>query len=156
MHTEFKAMVTKEIRNLLEETFVLHHGAYTDKGTSLSETLAAIDDRRASLAVPGHKETIAGHVFHTKYYVRVLIEYMKGIRSGKTNWDESWVVTTVDAGGWERLKSDLLAAYGELMVFVDAEADWQNEDHFGGVLATLAHCAYHLGAIRQLQEAWTT
>jgi len=152
MNADFTTMVRKEIRTLLEETFVLHHGAYTDKGTSLSETLAGIDSGRASRVVSGHPQTIAGHVFHTTFYIRVLLEYMQDLRTGKTNWDESWVITTVDPGEWEKLKVDLLTAYRELLAFVDAVAQWENEDHFGGVLATLAHCAYHLGAIRQLQE----
>lgn len=99
MNTDFIAMIRTEIKNILEETFVVHHGAYTDKGTSLSETLDQISFEKASELFLGFNETIAGHVFHSKFYIRVLIEYITDIRSGKTDWDESWVITKVSKEG---------------------------------------------------------
>jgi hypothetical protein len=85
MNTDFTDMMRKEIKTILEETFVLHHGAFTDKGTSLSETLEGMNAERASKSYPGLKETIAGHVFHSIFYIKVLIEYITDMRTGKTD-----------------------------------------------------------------------
>ena len=152
MNMDFIVMIRSEIKSILEETFVLHHGAYTDKGTSLSETLKQVDFEKASRILPGIKETIAGHVYHLIFYIKILKEYITDIRSGKTDWNESWVITKVSYKEWESLKSDLLSEYNELMVFIDSVTQWDKSDYFGGVLAIIAHCAYHLGAIRQLIE----
>jgi hypothetical protein len=139
-----------ELLAIQEETFEKHHGAYTDKGTSLFETLAGIDHGLASRMLPGLRESTAGHVYHAKFYIIVLQEYMTGDRTGKTDWSESWRLSMVDEKAWAELRKDLEAEYRKLMGFVTAKADWGNGDHVGGALAILAHCAYHLGAIRQL------
>jgi len=145
-------LIAKELKALLEETFVVHHGIYTDKGTSLSQTLGTIDHVRASTKIQGHKETIAGHVAHTTFYVRVLHEYILGVRNGPVDWNESWTTTVVTKDEWEAVKAQLFAEYEKLMKFIDTQAAWDKEDHLGGVMAVVAHCAYHLGAIRQLKE----
>ncbi len=145
-------MIRREIRTLLEETFASHHGAYTDKGTSLLETLAGIDHVLASKRFPGLKETIAGHVYHTRFYIVVLEEYITGKRTGKTDWDDSWVIGEVNEAEWAGLRDALKDEYALLMDFIDGVETWGNEDYFGGSIAIIAHCAYHLGAIRQLKE----
>lgn len=143
-------MITKEILGLLEESFEKVQGVYLDRGTSFFETLAAIDDKQASKTWPQFEETIAGHVNHVIFYIAVLEEYITGARKGKTDWAESWKVRKVDAAAWQVLKRRLEDEYAKLVLFVASVEDWEAEDHLGGVLGILAHCSYHLGAIRQL------
>jgi hypothetical protein len=145
-------MLRSELLAILEETFALHHGAYTDKGTSFFETLAGIDHRLASRILPELKESIAGHVFHVRFYLVVLQEYMTGVRTGKTDWGESWALSSVDEEAWADLRKALESEYKKLVDFISKRADWENADHLGGALAILAHCAYHLGAIRQMKD----
>ena len=57
-------LIKTEFKNLIEETFSPHHGIYTNKGTSLFETLEHISAVKASIVRGQDKETIAGHVFH--------------------------------------------------------------------------------------------
>jgi hypothetical protein len=145
-------LIRKEILVLIEETFVSHHGIYTDRGTSLFETLEEIDYSLASRKHAGIDETIAGHVFHLKYYLIVLQEYMSGKRTGSTDWSESWVIRDVDEKQWQDLKAALGMEYENLVGFMNKSENWSSEDFFEGALGILAHSAYHLGAIRQLKD----
>lgn len=144
--------IQKELLELFEEGFTNVRGIFLDKGTSFFETLEGIDHVQASKKYPGIPETIASHVDHTIFYIVVLKEYIGGTRTGKTDWAESWKTTSVDPRQWAELKTRLQSEYGKLVEFIKDIPDWGKEDYFGGTVAMLAHCAYHLGAIRQLKE----
>lgn len=152
MEQKLADTIRKELLELFEEGFTNVRGIFLDKGTSFFETLEGIDHVQASKQYPGIPETIASHVDHTIFYIVVLKEYISGKRNGKTDWAESWKTTSVDAQKWTELKSRLKTEYGNLVKFIQEISDWGKEDYFGGTVAILAHCAYHLGAIRQLKE----
>jgi hypothetical protein len=138
---------------LMEETFEGHPqpgNAYLDSGTGWVDTLAGIDAERASQpAVPGGT-TIAGHLEHTRYYMAVLREFMTG-RTEPVDWAASWLVRDVDAEQWEALKWALTAEARETKEFLRRVDEW-NGDTVGGAVGLLAHCAYHLGAVRQMMR----
>lgn len=142
--------LSSEMLTIFEETFTDVKGYYLDKGTSLFETLEDISHSEASEKVPGSPETIAGHIFHMAFYIKVLQEYITDERTGKTDWNESWVVTKVSEKEWFDLKSRLSEEYQNLVDFIKHKTDWDNEDYIGGILSILAHCSLHLGHTRQL------
>jgi hypothetical protein len=150
MKTEKDKMITDEILLLFEETFKKVEGFYLDKGTSLSESIQNIEYTEASKKKDRSIETIAGHIFHIIYYIRVLQEYITDERTGKTDWNESWIISSVSKEQWKELKKQLIQEYEKLLSFIKSIEEWNNGDYFGGVLSILAHCSYHLGAIRQL------
>lgn len=152
MESTLVTTIRKELLGLFEEGFTKVQGIFLDRGTSFFETLEGIDHVQASKKYPGIPETIASHVGHTIFYMVVLKEYIRGERKGKTDWAESWKTTDVDAKQWAGLKDQLRLEYGKLVEFIKEIPDWEKEDYFGGVVAILAHCSYHLGAIRQLKE----
>ncbi len=152
MKTEKDAMITREILDLLEETFESVHGHYLDKGTSLIETLSRLSATEASQRRGQIPETIAGHVNHLIFYIVVLQEYIADLRRGKVDWGESWKVRTVDEGEWNALRNSLRDEYLKLRDFISSVEEWNKDDYVGGVMAILSHNAYHLGAIRQLME----
>ena len=92
MSTEKDKMITKEILDLFEETFEKVHGFYLDKKTSLFETIDKITAEEASRKQDKIKETIAGHLYHIKFYIIVCQEYITDKRTGKTDWNESWKI----------------------------------------------------------------
>jgi len=145
-------VLTKELKVLLEETFLKHHGMYTNKGTSMFETLDSINAVAASKVFGKDRETIAGHVFHLKFYLIVAQEYLKKTRTGHADWDSSWKVKSVSEAEWTNLKNELRREYDQLIVFIDSITDWNAEDHIVGMLGILAHNAFHLGAIRELNS----
>lgn len=143
-------LIAREFLDLFEETFEKVHGSYLDRGTSFFETLAAIDAEEASRKRGKIPETIAAHVNHVIFYIVVLQEYIRGERTGKTDWSLSWLVESVDETGWSELVARLEREYRKLRGFIESVEEWGDADRFGGILSILAHCSYHLGAVRQL------
>ena len=144
------AEVATGFRFLLTETFESVQGAYLDKGTSLFETLAQIDARAASQPM-GSCATIAAHVAHTTYYLRVLEDRMFGRDLSYVNWDEIWeTVGAVDEAEWEALRAELRATYERIKGHLDEAESWQGINELSSMLGIIAHSAYHLGEIRQM------
>jgi hypothetical protein len=143
-------LIVKEFLDLFEETFKKVHGSYLDRGTSFFETLAAIDAEKASRKRGKIPETIAAHVNHVIFYIVVLQEYITDERTGKTDWSLSWLVESADETGWSELVARLKSEYLKLRGFIESIEEWDDADRFGGILSILAHCSYHLGAVRQL------
>jgi hypothetical protein len=150
LKTEKDSMISKEILDLLEESFEKVHGQFLDGGTSLLETVAGLSAEEASRKRSAIAETIAGHVNHIIFYIVVLQEYITDKRSGKTDWSESWRVKNASETEWVELKTKQRNEYGRLKDFVSGIGAWDSGDYVGGVIAIIAHTAYHLGAIRQL------
>ena len=141
---------TAAIYGLLDETFDNVHGYYLDKGTSMFETLAEISAEEASAPVGGGCGTLAAQVKHVAFYLDVL---EKAVRSGKferQDWDKIWRETSaVTPAEWEAIKAALRQSYNRVKTLVDNTPAWENEQQIGGVIAIIAHTAYHLGEIRQ-------
>ncbi len=150
MRTDKDKMITDEIILLFEETFNNVEGFFLDKKTSLFESIQDLKCSEVSKKVEGSNETIAGHIFHVTFYIRILQEYITDIRTGETDWNESWVISSVSEEEWKELKDNLSNEYEKLLSFIKSIDEWKDSDYFGGVLSILAHCSYHLGAIRQL------
>jgi hypothetical protein len=133
---------------VFEEIFEQVHGYLLDKGTSMFETLESVSAEEASRPISANCACLAAQVNHVRFYIDVLNE---GARTGtqiKADWDGSWLVGPVDEVEWQRLIDRLRAAYDETCEFVKRFDGW-DERFLGGALALLAHCAYHLGEIRQ-------
>ena len=103
--------VARGFQFLLVETFENVQGAYLDKGTSLFETLDQISAAGASQPM-GDCATIAAHVAHVTYYLRVLEDRMFGRDLSYVNWDEIWrTVSGVTEAEWEAMIADLRRTY---------------------------------------------
>src|SRR5512139_376386 len=81
---------TKEFFDILDETFVTHHGIFLDKNTSLFETLETINAAEASQPVGGKCATLAAQVAHVNFYLEVLERYLLTKDAGKVDWGEIW------------------------------------------------------------------
>jgi hypothetical protein len=138
--------------DLFKETFEGTGGASSHfidpKGGALFETLERITPELASRNHFG--SSIAAHCAHTRYYLRVLPEFMRDLNPS-TDWPGSWRQSQVDALGWDALRDSLRAEYEDVMQFLQGVQTWDDE-MIGGSLSMLAHTAYHLGAIRQLAK----
>jgi len=145
----FSEMITSEFATIFRETFESGAGHYLERETSILETIKKVTHEEASKPTSGGDETIAGHISHTIFYIRVLKDYISGRVTGNIDWEESWVIKKVTQQEWDSLKEELKKEYKELQQYIQSIKEWSNEDLFGGLLAVLAHCAYHLGAIRQ-------
>lgn len=151
MGTENKSyLFTKELLELLDETFEHTQGIYLDKGNSLFDTIEKVSAGDASKPGSAGGTTIAGQIEHVRYYLRLLASDLLKSDFGKVDWQDSWRMTEVTNKEWEALKGELRKTYQSVESAIKKVEKWEGEDDFGASLAILAHTAYHLGAIRQM------
>jgi hypothetical protein len=145
--------VVESISYLFEETFENHPtpgNAFLDAGTGFLATLHDITAEQASRRLVHGGTTIAGHVEHTLFYLRVAQEFWDG-RTEKVDWRESWLVTEVSPEEWDDLRHRLELEYRKVADRIRANDLWDS-DRIGGAFGLMAHCAYHLGAVRQMMK----
>ena len=129
-------------------TFVLNQG---DPGLlgSLDRLSAA-----AASATHGGGASIAAHVDHLRYGLSLLNRWAEGVSPPwpEMDWTASWRRTVVSESEWRILRHELrreatrwAEALGTPRDVSDVEAGW--------MAGSVAHLAYHLGAIRQIDRA---
>jgi hypothetical protein len=143
-------LLLSTIKLLCDETFDQVHGAYLDRGTSLFETINALDAGQASTPAVEGGTTIAGHVEHVRFYLEVIERDMEGTPQENVNWRDSWRVQVVTDTEWNALRTSLRSQLELITGRIESYDDWNSEGRLGGTMAILLHTAYHLGAIRQL------
>ncbi len=141
---------TTELFDILDETFVTHHGIYLDKDTSLFQTLATISADEASRPVGGKCASLAAQVAHVTFYLEVLERYLLTGQSGDVDWGEIWrTIEAVTPDEWAVLNEQLKVTYQRVLTLLRGFESWEEEGRIGGALALVVHTAYHLGEIRQ-------
>ncbi len=143
--------LVEAVKTLLKETFDGPEGNqswYTESkpGSGIFGTLEMLSAEEASIPIQG--TTIAAHTDHTRYYLWMANTYLKGEKPN-LNWGESWKITSVDQITWQQFKEELKLEYKALLEKIEL-IDLPDEQTANGILGSLAHSAYHLGAIRQM------
>ncbi len=128
--------------------FVLNGG---DPGLLASlETLTAAD---ASSASHGGA-TIAAHTEHLRFGLSLMNRWATegGNPFAGAHWYEAWTITTVDALHWKTIREGLRA---EVLRWQEALRSPREveEIELSGMFGSVAHLAYHLGAMRQINAA---
>jgi hypothetical protein len=131
-----------------EGAFILNSG---DIG--LLRSLNTISAEDASRSV-NDGATIAAHVQHLRYGLSLMNQWARegGNPFANAKWDEAWKVSAVDARAWDEIRSGL---GNETQRWLDALKTPRDvaEVELTGVAGSVAHLAYHLGAIRQINKA---
>ena len=97
--------------------------------------------------------SIAAHVDHLRYGLSLMNRWSRGENPFKdANWAVSWRNTLVSDVEWQRLRADLRSECMSWLAALRAPRQ-VNEDELNGMLGSIAHLAYHLGAIRQINSA---
>ena len=148
-----QADLLKEVLLILRETFEGsppgEPSAYLDRGTGVFSTLDALSAEQVSRYTNG--STVAAHTEHAKFYLDRICEFMNG-RTEKVNWEQSWLIETVNEIEWDFLREGVRKSYeGAVRCFVEIET-W-NDDNIGEAIAIIAHTAYHLGAMRHIMKS---
>lgn len=126
--------------------------AYLDRGVGFFSTLRDVSAEAASKEFTG--TTIAAQTEHAKFYLDRLCEFING-RTERVNWEDSWLIETVNDAEWEALQVSVQKAYENLLKCLASVEEW-TEDRTGMAIGMVAHTAYHLGAIRQIAKAVKT
>jgi hypothetical protein len=122
--------------------------AYLDQGVGFFNTIDKVSAAGASQAFYG--TTIAAHTEHAKFYLDRLCEFING-RSAKVNWEDSWLIETVNDEEWDALQSAVRTSYEDTLRCIAEPREWA-EMQIGMAIGLIAHTAYHLGAIRQIAK----
>lgn len=130
------------------EAYVLNTG---DIG--LLRSLDKLDASAASQSVNGGA-TIAAHALHLAYGLSLMNQWMRESGNPFANalWDEAWKTSAVDADRWQAIRSDLrreVAAWNDALLRTREVTDIE----LRGMIGSIAHLAYHLGAIRQIAKS---
>jgi hypothetical protein len=97
--------------------------------------------------------TIAAHGQHLRYGLSLMNRWAAegGNPFADATWDEAWKTAAVNDAEWEAIRNGLghesrrwLRALGSPRTVDEIE--------FTGIVASIAHLAYHIGAIRQINK----
>ena len=127
--------------------FILNSG---DVG--LLRSLAKLSAADASRSV-NDGATIAAHAQHIRYGLSLMNRW--AIEGGNpfadARWDEAWKTSAVDAAQWEEIRRGLGHETQRWMRALAAPREI-SEVELCGMIGSVAHLAYHLGAIRQIDR----
>lgn len=127
--------------------FILNTG---DVGLLRSlEKLSAADASRSSLG----GATIAAHARHLAYGISLMNRWARegGNPFADARWEAAWKTDTVDASEWSDIRRELAGETTEWLGHLGKPRDVQPIE-LHGMVASIAHLAYHLGAIRQIDR----
>ena len=106
----------------------------------------------AASALTTTGSSIASHVDHVRYGLSLMNRWSAGENPfNDADWGASWKRTVVSEAEWEQLRSKLR----------DEATSWQHalrtprdvlDIELNGMIGSIAHLAYHLGAIRQIEK----
>ena len=97
--------------------------------------------------------SIAAHVDHIRYGLSLMNQWSQGENPfGSADWSESWKKTNVSEPEWQQRIAELRAEAARWLGVVRAPRQ-VDEDGLKGLIGSIAHLAYHLGAIRQIKQA---
>ena len=97
--------------------------------------------------------TIAAHAQHVRYGLSLMNRWAKegGNPFADAKWDEAWKLSTVDAAEWEEIRHGLRQETADWLQALKTPREI-GDIELSGMIGSIAHLAYHLGAIRQINK----
>jgi hypothetical protein len=131
------------------EAYMLNQG---DPG--LLRQLESVTASAASWRPMPGKTTIASHVDHVHYGFTLLNRWAGGEENAwaDADWNASWQRTKVTDEEWRALRDRLRREAEAWQNVVRTRTEW-DDITAAGALSSVAHTAYHVGAIRQILAA---
>ena len=95
--------------------------------------------------------TIAAHVQHERYGLSLMNRWAAqgGNPFADAKWDEAWKVREVDAKGWDEIRHGFRDETHRWLEVLRTPRE-VSDTELNGMIASIAHFAYHMGAIRQI------
>lgn len=154
MHTsEIRPALTRLFSELVDgasaggAAFMLNSG---DAG--LLRSLDKISAADASRSV-NDGATIAAHAQHLRYGLSLMNQWARegGNPFANARWDEAWATSAVNESAWNEIRNGLSHEAHEWLAVLDSPREVKDVE-LTGMIASIAHLAYHLGAIRQIDK----
>ena len=153
-------MHTGELSNTLTTLFSeLVNGASKDGAYMLNagdegllRSLDKLSATEASALTPTGS-SIAAHTDHLRYGLSLMNRWSAGENPfGTADWSTSWKQTTVSDDEWATRRAELRTEATRWLEALRTPRDVQPIE-LNGIVGSIAHFAYHLGAIRQINQA---
>ena len=98
--------------------------------------------------------TIAAHTQHVRYGLSLMNQWASqgGNPFANAKWDEAWKISTVTDDQWKEIREGLTAESRRWLDTLQTPRDVHGIE-FTGMVSSIAHLAYHLGAIRQIDKS---
>lgn len=129
------------------QAFILNGG---DVG--LIRSLDRLSAGEASQSANGGA-TIAAHAQHVRYGLSLMNQWARegGNPFASARWDEAWKTSRVDDAQWSEIRAGLTAEIERWLTSLDSREAADALDATT-MVSSIAHLAYHLGAIRQISK----
>ncbi|MDQ3070804.1 MAG: DinB family protein [Acidobacteriota bacterium] len=120
----------------------------------LLRSLESLDAAAASAPSPSGGASIAAHVDHLRYGISLMNRWSDGDPDpwAGADWTESWKRTAVTEAEWAALRNQLLTEVRRWQEALTSPRSLETIE-LDGVIGSVAHLAYHLGAIRQIDRS---
>ena len=156
-----EAMANADIRRALTRLFSeLVDGANDPGGAfmlnsgdvGLLRSLDALPAAAASQASNGGA-TIAAHAQHVRYGLSLMNRWASegGNPFADAKWEEPWKIGAVGENEWKEIRDGLREEARRWMQALGSPRDVSDVE-LTGMIASIPHLAYHLGAIRQIDK----
>jgi len=155
-------MLTAESSRTLSHLFAeLVEGVTSKRGGFMLNTgdagmLASLDKLSAEDASRSTNggATIAAHTQHVRYGLSLMNQWAAegGNPFANAKWDEAWKITRVDADQWREIRDGLRQETQRWSQVLKTPREVAGIE-FTGLVSSIAHLAYHLGAIRQIDKS---
>ena len=122
--------------------------------TGLLRSLETLTSAAASRIPASGGASIAAHVDHLCYGLELMNSWSAGDPDpwSGADWTASWRRTTVSEAEWEALRARLRDVTDRWRTALGTPREMTTIE-LNGVVGSVAHLAYHLGAIRQIDRS---
>ena len=154
MHTGEVAPVLGTLFAELVEGPPSHGGAFmlNSGDVGLLRSLDRLSPAEASQQTNGGA-TIAAHAQHVRYGLSLMNRWAAegGNPFANAKWDEAWKTSSVNETEWQEIKTGLRSESERWLNALKSPRD-AGRIEITGMIGSIAHLAYHLGAIRQISK----
>ena len=97
--------------------------------------------------------TIAAHAEHVRYGLTLMNQWAAegGNPFADAKWGDAWKTSVVSAAAWDEIRRGLREETHRWADALRSPRDVANGE-ISGMIGSIAHLAYHLGAIRQIEK----
>ena len=97
--------------------------------------------------------TIAAHAQHLRYGLSLMNRWAKegGDPFADATWDAAWKISNVDTAAWDEIRTGLRDETRRWLHVLGTPRE-TTEVELNGMIGSIGHLAYHLGAIRQIAK----
>lgn len=150
LHASLALLLTELVDGPSREAAYMLNGGDCGLLRSLDQLSAA----SASRSAMPDSASIAAHVDHLCYGLDLMNRWSAGEADpwSSADWTASWRRTAVSEPEWQDLRERLRQSTRRWRAALEAPRELSSIE-LNGVIASVAHLAYHLGAIRQIDRS---